>query len=146
MIIGTNCHGVIQTLGVSILWAGPGHHTVRRAISQFCSFSLWRAPPYMSLYTPSTHTCFLGCELDGIHKWATWFPAAKLHRVYTWATRGEQHALSTKQDNLHIHAFCQLVAPVALMHVFPGMRWYIFIQFFVCSVVIILRYISMRHW
>ena len=47
---------------------------------------------FMSLYTPSTYTCFVGCEVHGLHEWATTlFPATE---QYTWATRGELYFIT----------------------------------------------------
>ena len=102
-----NCHFVIQTLGVCILWAGPDHHTSHyKTILQLLivkSFSLLLVY-CMSLFTPSTQSCFLGCELYGLHEWATtWFPATELY-IHTWANRGELYELIIRQDHLHIDA------------------------------------------
>ena len=82
---------------------GLDHITIFRAINQFFSSSLWKAPHHsMSLYTPSTNTCFLGCELYGLHEWATtWFPATKLYThtwyTHTWPNRGELYELIIAQ-------------------------------------------------
>ena len=78
---------------------------------QFFSSSLSEAPHYyMSLYTPSTQPCSLGCELYGLHEWATtWFPATKLY-THTWANRSELYEQLIRQDNLHRFFFsgCEL--------------------------------------
>ena len=63
------------------VYYGLDQMTILRAINQFFRSLLWKTPHHgTSLYTPSTHACLLGCELYGLHEWATtWFPATELY-------------------------------------------------------------------
>ena len=110
---------------------GLDHITIFRAINQFFSSSLWKAPHHsMSLYAPSTNTCLLGCELYGLHEWATaWFPATKLYthaHIHTWATRCELYELlrstnytgSSTVHNMHAAIFYYIA--YLHIHVFRG--------------------------
>ena len=55
----------------------------------------------MSLHTPSTHACFLGCKFFGLHEWATWFPRLGYTYIHTLANRGELYELIIRQGHLH---------------------------------------------
>ena len=114
------------------LYYGLEQIAILRALNQFFSSALWKTPHHsMSLYTPCIHTCFFGCELYGLHEWATtWFPPNELyihtHIPGTWATRGEPYELIIRQDHLHnIQAFagCELYAIAylySMINVFRG--------------------------
>ena len=108
---------VIQTLGVWIIWAGPDHHTpYYKTILQLIMEKLLIIT-YMSLYTPSTHTCFVGCELYGLHEWATiWFPATE---QYTWATRGELYELLNSIIYMYVCHVWAIFYSLST-HFFPG--------------------------
>ena len=118
MIIVTTCHCDVQTRGVSILWAGPDHHTSRYKSILTPHYEnliiIWA----YSLYT--IHTWLLGCDLRAAWTSYNTIPRGwaihSILRIHAWATRGE----------LYVHV-CQVVAPVALMHVFRRRRWEIFI-------------------
>ena len=97
---------------------------ILRTTNEFFSSSLSKAPhSYMSLYTPSTQPCFLGCDLYGLHEWATTlFPATELY-IHTWANRDDLYKLIIRQNHLHIHAWLPGVSYIIQLiytYMFPG--------------------------
>ena len=105
---------------------------ILRITKQIFSSSILKAPHYYVTwaYIHHLHTCLLGCELYGLHEWATaWFPATKLYthaHIHTWATRCELYELlrstnytgSSTVHNMHAAIFYYIA--YLHIHVFRG--------------------------
>ena len=119
-----NCHCfVIQTRGVCMLWTGHGPDDHTSHLWSTIQFLITKSSSllHMSLHTPSTHMCFLGCELYRLHEWeATWFPATK---QYTWTTRGELYELFIAITLTCMFDRCQLCF-IAYLRLFSGCELY----------------------